>query len=129
MIYPAFRDVMQGYRDLGLLIIKHCDGDIRPFADLWIDAGINCLDPIDPGAGLDMAKMKAKYGDRICLKGNIDCTGYLCDGMPEQVAEEVRVYIEKGRGKEGGLIVSSSNTIHRGVKSRNYQAMLEALRS
>jgi len=128
VLYPAFREVMQGYRDLDLLIIKHCDGDIRPFLDLWIDAGIHCLDPIDPGAGLDMGEMKAKYGGRICLKGNIDCTGHLCDGTPEQVAEEVRLCIEKGRGHEGGLIVSSSNTIHRGVKSENFKAMIEAVR-
>ena len=28
----------------------------------------------------------------------------------------------------GGLIVSSSNTIHRGVKPENYRAMLDAVR-
>ncbi|MGI6416313.1 MAG: hypothetical protein ACOX1P_11645 [Thermoguttaceae bacterium] len=28
----------------------------------------------------------------------------------------------------GGLIVSSSNTIHRGVKPENYRAMLRAIR-
>ncbi|MGL6193632.1 MAG: uroporphyrinogen decarboxylase family protein [Thermoguttaceae bacterium] len=128
VIYPAFYDVMQGYKSLGLLTIKHCDGDIRPFLDLWLEAGIDCLDPIDPGAGLDMGEMKAKYGDRICLKGNIDCTGNLCNGTPEQVAEEVRVCIEKGKGKEGGLIVSSSNTIHRGVKPENFRAMIDAVR-
>ncbi len=129
VLYPAFREVMQGYRDLGLLIIKHCDGDIRPFVEMWIDAGIHCLDPIDPGAGLDMGEMKTQYGDKICLKGNIDCTGNLCDGTPEQVAEEVRVCIDKGRGKEGGLIVSSSNPSHRGVKSENFRAMIDAVRN
>ncbi len=126
VIYPSFFEVMQGYRSLGLLTIKHCDGDIRPFADLWIAAGIHCLDPIDPGAGLDMGEMKAEYGDRICLKGNIDCTGHLCDGTPEQVKEEVRLCIKKGG--PGGLIVSSSNTIHRGVKPENFRAMIEAVR-
>jgi uroporphyrinogen decarboxylase len=125
-IYPLFKDVIQGYRSLGLIVIKHCDGDIRPFLDLWLEAGIQCLDPIDPGAKLDMGEMKTKYGNQICLKGNIDCTGNLCNGTPEQVAEEVRVCIEKGG--PGGLILSSSNTIHCGVKPENYRAMLGALR-
>lgn len=125
-IFPSFKEVMQGYASLGLLTIKHCDGNILPFLPMWLEAGIDCLDPIDPGGGLDMAEMKAKYGDRLCLKGNIDCTGNLCDGTPEQVAEEVRVCIEKG-GPDG-LIVSSSNTIHRGVKPENYRAMLDAVR-
>ncbi|MCL2117061.1 MAG: hypothetical protein FWH27_01410 [Planctomycetaceae bacterium] len=126
MIAPYFKEVVQGYKSLGLIVIKHSDGDIRPLLDYWLDAGIDCLDPIDPGGGLDMAEMKAKYGDRICLKGNMDCTGHLCDGTPEQVAEEVRVCIEKGG--PGGLIVSSSNTIHSGVRPKNYRAMLDAIR-
>ncbi len=126
VIYPFFKEIMAGYRALGLKIIKHCDGNVLPFLDLWLEAGIDCLDPIDPGGGLDMAEMKAKYGDRLCLKGNIDCTGHLCTGTPEQVAEEVRVCIQKGG--PGGLILSSSNTIHRGVKPENYRAMLAALR-
>ena len=125
-IAPHFKEVIQGYQSLGLIVIKHSDGDIRPYLDWWLEAGINCLDPIDPGGGLDMGEMKKEYGNRICLKGNIDCTGHLCDGTPEQVDEEVRICIEKGG--RGGLIVSSSNTIHRGVRPENYRAMLNALR-
>jgi uroporphyrinogen decarboxylase len=127
IVAPAFRDVMRGYHDLGLLIIKHCDGDVLPLLDLWLEAGIDCLDPIDPGAGLDMQRMKAEYGDRIALKGNIDCTGHLCDGTPEQVQQEVKQCIDAG-GPEG-LIVSSSNTIHQGVRPDNYRAMIEAVRT
>ncbi|MDR2754082.1 MAG: hypothetical protein LBC20_00105 [Planctomycetaceae bacterium] len=126
ILYPQFREIIEGYRSLGLLVIKHCDGDVRPFISLWIEAGIHCLDPIDPNGGLDMKEIKEQYGNRICLKGNIDCTGHLVNGTPEQVEEEVRVCIEKG-GKNG-LILSSSNTIHVGVKPENYRAMLNALR-
>ncbi|MDR2705100.1 MAG: hypothetical protein LBC02_04905 [Planctomycetaceae bacterium] len=126
VIYPTFYEVMQAFRSLGLLIVKHCDGNVRKFIDLWIDAGIHCLDPIDPGGDLDMGEMKRQYGNKIALKGNIDCAGTLPDGTPEQVEEEVRVCIEKGG--RNGFILSSSNTIHRGVKPENYRAMLFALR-
>lgn len=126
IIFPEFRAVIQGFRDLGLYVVKHCDGDVRPFLELWIDAGIHCLDPIDPGGNLDMKEIKEQYGHLICLKGNIDCTGNLVDGTPEQVEEEVRQCIENGG--RSGLILSSSNTIHRGVKPENYRAMLDALR-
>lgn len=126
IIAPAFRKVMQGYHDLGLLIIKHCDGDVLPLLDFWLEAGIDCLDPIDPGAGLDLGRMKQEYGDRIALKGNVDCTGNLCDGTPEQVQEEVKQCIEAGG--PGGLILSSSNTIHQGVRPENFRAMIEAVR-
>jgi len=126
VIGPAFQRVMQGYKDLGLKIIKHCDGDCSAVIDFWIDAGIDCLDPIDPEAGFDMADFKARYGDKICLKGNIDCKGALQYGTAQEVDAEVKACIEKAGGK-GGLILSSSNTIHSGVKPENYQAMLAAL--
>jgi uroporphyrinogen decarboxylase len=127
MIAPTFKQVFQGYKELGYLCIKHCDGNIDAVVDFWIECGIDCLDPIDPGAGYTMQAMKQKYGHKICLKGNVDCTGALCDGTPEEVAEEVRQCIAAGR-PGGGLILSSSNTIHRGVKPENYRAMLGALR-
>ena len=126
LIGPAFIRVIRGYRDLGLLVIKHCDGDCSAVLDLWIEAGIHCLDPIDPGAGLDMADMKSRYGDYICLKGNIDCAGVLEHGTPDEVEEEVKTCLQKGAAN-GGLILSSSNTIHRGVPPENYRAMLQAL--
>jgi uroporphyrinogen decarboxylase len=71
-------------------------------------------------------EIHAKYGDKICLKGNIDCKGALCSGTPEEVALEVKDAIQQA-GKSG-YILSSSNTIHRGVKPENYRAMLNALR-
>lgn len=126
VIYPAFKRIIEGYRSLGVFVIKHCDGDVRPLIPLWLDAGISCLNPIDPGGGLDMGEIKRQYGNKICLMGNIDCTGHLCTGTQEQVADEVRVCIEKGG--PNGLIVSSSNTIHHGVKPENYRAMLDTLR-
>ena len=126
-ILPSFRRAIRGFKALGCLTIKHCDGNILPLVDDWIEAGIDCLDPIDPGAGLAMADMKARYGGRIALKGNIDCVNTLCTGTPDEVRDEVRRCI--AAGGPGGLILSSSNTIHRGVKPANYRAMLEALRT
>jgi uroporphyrinogen decarboxylase len=125
LIAPRFRRVIQGYKELGYLCIKHCDGNIDAVLDFWIECGIDCLDPIDPGAGYTMGEMKQKTGGRICLKGNIDCTGALCSGTREEVKAEVRECL--AAGGPGGMILSSSNTIHRGVKPENFRAMLEAL--
>ena len=127
IVAPKFRKAIEGYKELGYLCIKHCDGNIDAVVDFWIECGIDCLDPVDPGAGYTMGRFKAKYGNKVCLKGNIDCTGALCDGSAEEVQEEVRQCILAG-GEGGGLILSSSNTIHRGVKPENFTAMLAAAR-
>jgi uroporphyrinogen decarboxylase len=127
LIGPKFQQVIQGYKELGYLCIKHCDGNIDALADFWVECGVDCLDPIDPVAGYTLGGMKQRYGDKVCLKGNVDCTGALCEGTPEEVRQEVRQCLREG-GPGGGLILSSSNTIHRGVQADNYRAMLEALR-
>jgi len=126
-IGPRFRQVIQGYKELGYLCIKHCDGNVDAVVDFWIDCGIDCLDPIDPGAGYTLGRMKEKYGRRICLKGNVDCTGALCTGTQTDVVAEVRQCLREG-GPGGGMILSSSNTIHRGVNPENFRAMLSAAR-
>jgi len=124
---PTFKRIIGGYKELGCLVIKHCDGNVDAVVDFWIECGIDCLDPIDPGAGYTLGAMKARYGGRICLKGNVDCTGALCSGTAAEVEDEVRRCLVEG-GPGGGLIISSSNTIHRGVKPENYRAMLDCIR-
>ena len=93
-----------------------------------LDAGIDCLDPIDPIAGMDIGEMKKRIGDRVALKGNVDCAKTLTFGSVREVVDETRQVIRKA-GRGGGLIVSSSNSIHSAVRPGNYLAMWNAIRT
>ena len=95
--------------------------------DMILDSGIDCLDPIDPIAGMDIEHMKTVYGHRIALKGNVDCAHTLTFGSEQEVVKETKEVIRKA-ADGGGLIVSSSNSIHSGVKPGNYLAMWNAIR-
>jgi uroporphyrinogen decarboxylase len=127
LFYPGLKSVMAGFKSLGLGVIKHSDGNIRPLLDMILDTDIDCLDPIDPIAGLDIGEMKQKYGQRVALKGNVDCAHTLTFGTEQEVVQETRQVIRKAAAG-GGLIVSSSNSIHSGVKPGNYLAMWNAIR-
>jgi uroporphyrinogen decarboxylase len=118
---------MGGFKALGLTVIKHTDGNLWPIIDMIIDSGIDCLDPIDPLAGMDLAEVKAKYGDRVALKGNVDCAETMTFGTPEDVIAETKEALRKG-APGGGFILSSSNSIHSSVKPENYTAFLETWR-
>jgi uroporphyrinogen decarboxylase len=124
LFYPALCKVVNGFHDLGLYVIKHTDGLLWPIIDLIIYSGIDCLDPIDPQAGMDLLTVKQKYGDRIALKGNVDCAQTLTFGTQEEVIAETKQCLING-SPCGGYILSSSNSIHSGVKPENYLAMLE----
>jgi len=125
--YPGLCRVMGGYKELGLYVIKHTDGNLWPILDMIIDSGIDCLDPIDPQAGMDLAEVKAKYGDRVALKGNVDCAQLMTFGTPAEVVEATTEALRIGM-PGGGYILSSSNSIHSAVKPENYVAMLETWR-
>ena len=124
--YPGLCRVMGGYKALGLYVIKHTDGYIWPIIDMIVDSGIDCLDPIDPQAGMNLADVKIKFGHRVALKGNVDCAQTLTFGTPEQVVEETRAALRIGM-PGGGFILSSSNSIHSAVKPENYLALLRTL--
>jgi len=125
--YPGLKKVIGGFKQLGLPVIKHTDGKIVPLIDMILDSGIDCLDPIDPIAGMDIGEMKQKYGDRVALKGNVDCAKTLTFGAEQEVVEETKSVIRKAAAG-GGLILSSSNSIHSAVKPGNYLAMWNAIR-
>jgi uroporphyrinogen decarboxylase len=127
LFYPGLCRVMKGYKDLGLSVIKHTDGMIWPLIDMIVDSGIDCLDPIDPIAGMDLGEVKAKFGKRVALKGNVDCSHLMTLGTPAQVAAATREALRVG-APGGGFILSSSNSIHSSVKPENYMALLSTLK-
>jgi uroporphyrinogen decarboxylase len=125
---PQLKRVIRGFKELGLPVIKHTDGNILPLLDQIVDAGMDALDPIDPIAGLDIGDFKQRLCGTMALKGNVDCAHTLTNGTEKQVVEETISVLRKAAAG-GGLIVSSSNSIHSGVKPGNYLAMWNTIRS
>lgn len=126
ILYEPLCRVVGGFKELGLPMIKHTDGNLWTIIDMIIDSGIACLDPIDPQAGMDLAEVKAKYSDVVALKGNVDCAQTLTFGTVEEVVEETKAALRAG-GPGGGFILSSSNSIHSAVKPENYIAMMKTV--
>jgi len=128
LLYPGLKRVMRGFHDQGLPLIKHTDGNLMPLLDMVLDAEIDCLDPIDPLGGMDIAHMKKTYGDRLALKGNVNCATTLVNGTVREVVDETLSVIEAAAAG-GGLILSSSNSIHSSVNPGNYLAMLSTIKA
>ncbi|MCL2665851.1 MAG: hypothetical protein FWE82_09565 [Defluviitaleaceae bacterium] len=103
----------------------HCDGNIEPVIGDLIEIGFNGLHPIDPTA-MDIEKIKNKWGDKICLVGNIDLSYTLVRGTPDEVKAEVTERIKK-IGYNGGYILSSANSITEYCPTENILAMRDAL--
>jgi uroporphyrinogen decarboxylase len=128
LFFPYYMKVMTAYKDIGFLVIKHCDGDVLPIIDMLTAPPINCYDPMDPSAGMKLSWFKEKYGDRLCLKGNVDCAQTLTFGSVDETVQETKECLRIGMPGYG-YICSSSNSLHSKVKPENYRAMLDTIQS
>ena len=106
--------------------VFHSDGNLMPVLDDLLTLGMDGLNPIEPGA-MDMKTIKARYGDRICLWGNIDLRYALTRGTPEDAEAEVKQRIREA-GPGGGYILASSNSITDWCKAENVLAMARAVK-
>ena len=124
-VLPRLQRMVDLIHDEGALCIKHSDGYLYPLLDMIVSTGVDAIDPIEPLAGMDLKKVKALYGDRVCIVGNIDCGHLLPHGTEQEVRQAVRQAIADA-APGGGYILSSSNSIHSSCNPRNYLAMVEA---
>ncbi len=125
-IAPYLKQLIQGYRELGFYTIKHTDGNIMPIIDQLVDAGPHALHSLDPQGGVNIAEVKRRYGDRVCLIGNVNC-GLMDTGTDDEVIESARYALRHGM-PGGGYIFSTSNCIYTGMPLRRYELILDVWR-
>lgn len=125
-ILPYQKDIVEHAHKRGLKIFKHSDGNMWPIMDGVLEAGFDGFHPIQPQC-MDIGEFKERYGSRLCMLGNIDCTYLLPFGSEEEVDQTVKETIAAA-APGGGYIITSSNSIHPGCKPENYIAMVKAAR-
>ena len=125
MVFPYLRRQVREVQKKGVKVILHCCGNTSLILDDLVNhVGINGYHAIEPMADMDIGMVKEKYGDKISLFGNVDCSHTLCLGTPEDVKKETIDVIKKA-AYGGGLNVNSSNSIHNAVKLENFKAMIK----
>ena len=123
-IMPWFRKFTeQGHRH-GHQVILHSCGAIHSVIDRLIDAGVDCLHPLQAqAANMDAETLARDFKGKLAFLGGIDTQNLLVNGSPEDIRADVR------RVKEllgPCLIVSPSHeALLPNVPPANVQAMAE----
>jgi uroporphyrinogen decarboxylase len=125
-VTPCLARLIRGYRDLGFYTIKHTDGNIMPILDQLVQAHPHALHSLDPQGGVDIAEVKRRCGEEVCLIGNVKCSA-LDTGTDEEVVESARYALRHGM-PGGGYVFSTSNCIYTGMKLARYGLMLDVWR-
>jgi uroporphyrinogen decarboxylase len=118
IVIPHVKRVCDLLRQHGCDVIwTDCDGDIRPLVPLWLDAGLNCMFPLEVHPGSDPVWLRKEYGKRILLRGGLE-KFILSKSRPEILKELKRV--EKVFA-EGGYIPHGDHRIPEDVPYDNYK--------
>jgi uroporphyrinogen decarboxylase len=110
-------------------IMYHSCGGIYPFIEAFVrEMGIDVLNPLQPrAAGMDLARIKAEFGERLSFHGAIDIQHTLPHGTPEEVQAEVQTRCQV-LGRSGGYICTSAHYLQADTPLENIVAMYTAPR-
>ncbi|MBN1937207.1 MAG: hypothetical protein JW934_21285 [Anaerolineae bacterium] len=125
-VTPYLRQLIAAYREMGFYTIKHTDGNIIPIIDQLVDCNPHALHSLDPQAGVDIREVKALYGDRVCLCGNVNC-GLIDTGTEEEYLASARYALEHGMPGYG-YIFCTSNCVYTGMQLARYDRILDLWR-
>lgn len=123
-LFPWYRRMADRCHASGRLFFMHSDGNLTGVIDDLVALGLDALHPIDPNA-MDMADIKRRWGDRLCLFGNVD-TELLRSGTTDQVRAGVREIL-RDVAPGGGCGIGSGNSVPDWARFENYNAMREAV--
>ena len=102
--FPMMKEVIAAAKCVNpdVLVFYHSCGNIEPLVDLFIEAGVDILDPIQPET-MDIYELKRRYGRALCFHGGIGIQSTLLYGTPREVRDTVRKTID-AMAEGGGYI-------------------------
>lgn len=104
-------------------MIWHSDGDITKLLPMAVEAGFAGVHGLEPGAGVDLAVVKARFGADLVLLGNVDVR-LLCGD--DELAVRTDVARSLAQGAPDGFLLSTCNSIFAGMNPQMVQAFFTA---
>ena len=106
----------------------HSCGSIYHYIPLWIEAGIDILNPVQvSAANMEPERLMESFSGRVVFwGGGCDTQRVLPLGTSEEIREHVRHNIEVFGSGAGGYVFTQVHNIQQNVPVENIEAMFEA---
>jgi uroporphyrinogen-III decarboxylase len=129
-VQPYVKEQADLIHSFGSKVRMHSHGKIGRVLDCIAATDVDALDPIEapPDGDVELAEVKRRLGDRMCLFGNIQLK-LLEAGTPEQVRAEVRKDMDSAKAGGGYVIMPTAAPINIPLSpdtERNYREYIEA---
>ncbi|MCG3125739.1 MAG: hypothetical protein CHACPFDD_00565 [Phycisphaerae bacterium] len=126
LVLPHWRRIGAFCGEHGMRFMFHCDGDVHELIPLLIEAGCDAIHPLEARAGNDVRDYKARFGDRICLIGNINADVVATNDV-RQIEREVAAKVPLASAG-GGYIYHIDHSVPPTVSLASYRHLLECVR-
>ncbi len=125
-VFPYEDEVFGTIFTMGIKPYVHTCGAIGDRLDLMSELLVEGIDTLDPPplGTVDLAKAKAKYGERFFFKGNLDAVNEMLHPDDEVFEEAVKERIRIGM-PGGGYILSSACSVAPHVKPERLCRLVE----
>lgn len=122
-VFPSLIRQLEYAKQLGLPVFFHSDGNLMAVLDDIVAAGFDGLQCMEALAGMDIGTIKAQYGHKLCLWGNLDPAELLevCD--LDELARSVQQIIHT---VGHGLIFGTSSGLFERMRLDNIRAVYKA---
>jgi uroporphyrinogen decarboxylase len=123
MIFPAHKRLFDFAHNRNLPVVLHCDGCVESLIPDLIEAGIDCLQPLEVKAGMDLVKLKKSYGGRIALIGGMDARALVSNDL-RQVREELERKLPPAMAGSG-YVLQADHSVPDQVSYETYKYFVE----
>lgn len=125
LIWPEHKRLADWAHAHNMKLIYHTDGDVNGVMELYVEAGIDCLQPLEAKAGMDIRKLCPKYGDKLAFFGNVDVM-VMGTNDPQKIEAEVSAKLKAGMATKG-YVYHSDHSIPPTVSWATYQFVIELI--
>ena len=109
-----------------LPVLLHSCGGVKEVIPDLIDAGLDCLQPLEVKAGMDLIELKREYGDRLAFMGGIDVRA-MAAADPDLIEQEISSKIPVAK-EGGGYIYHSDHSVPSNVSFEQYKRVIELVK-
>lgn len=114
------------FHEQGMQTILHSDGRIHSLIPAIIEAGFDCLQPLEVKAGMDLTELKREFGGRIALFGGIDAR-LMSESNPDIIANEIRLKFDAAM-PGGGYLYHSDHSVPSTVSLTQFQHVMDCVK-
>lgn len=124
-IKPRLDRLFEPFRDAGLPILMHSDGNIRSILPRLVEIGLTVLNPCQPEV-LEHEWLQSEFGGKLAFYGGVSTQTVLPNGSPGKVRQAVRETALTLAPEGTGLLIAPSHRMMGDIPMENIEAMLEA---